>query len=139
MRHADPQDLVVVDSCGWLEYIAGGENASFFEQALLNTQRLIVPSLCIFEVSKRLLITHGEAAAREVLDFMMKAKTVHLNSQQMFTAAQTSSQHGLAMADAIIWQTAHSYGAKLYTQDKGLKDMPNVLYKAKLPLSSSAY
>jgi predicted nucleic acid-binding protein len=35
------------------------------------------------------------------------------------------------MGDAIIWQTAHLHGAKLYTQDAGLRQMPNVMFKAK--------
>ena len=40
----------VVDSCGWLEYIANGSNASFFEAALQNEAQLLVPQSVVFEV-----------------------------------------------------------------------------------------
>jgi toxin FitB len=118
----------VVDSCGWLEYLAGGSNASFFESALLATHQLIVPSLCVYEVSKHIIRHSGMSAAQEVLEFMRKAKIVHLTDAQLMQAAQTSHEHQLSMADAIIWQIAHLHQATLLTQDAGLKDMPEVKY-----------
>jgi hypothetical protein len=45
----------VVDSCGWLEYIADGPNAAFFEPALSDLPNLIVPSITLYEVYKRVL------------------------------------------------------------------------------------
>ena len=122
---------VVVDSCGWLEYLAGGSNAAFFEAALLDTTHLLVPGICLYEVGKRMLVQHGEAAAREVLEMMHKARIVHLNDAALFEAAKTSAQHGLGMADAMIWQSAQLFNAALLTQDAGLKDMPQVTYQKK--------
>ena len=43
----------VVDSSGWLEYFAGGTNAGVFAPALQATHTLIVPTLSIYEVFKR--------------------------------------------------------------------------------------
>lgn len=123
--------LNLVDSCGWLEYVTGGANADFFEAALLDTGRLIVPTLCLYEVGKRMLITQGEAAALEVLEMMQKSRVVQLAPVDHFAAAKTSVLHKLAMADALIWQTAQSLGATLYTQDGGLKAMSGVQFQAK--------
>lgn len=123
--------LNLVDSCGWLEYVTGGANADFFEAALLDTGRLIVPTLCLYEVGKRMLITQGEAAALEVLEMMQKSRVVQLAPVDYFAAAKTSVLHKLAMADALIWQTAQSLGATLYTQDGGLKAMSGVQFQAK--------
>ncbi len=123
--------LCVVDSCGWLEYLAGGANASFFEAALLDTAHLIVPSLCVYEVGKHMIRHSGLAAAEEVLQFMRQGRIVTLTDEQLLQAAQTSHQHQLAMADAIIWQTAHIHQARLLTQDAGLKNMLAVEYTAK--------
>ncbi|TAG26988.1 MAG: type II toxin-antitoxin system VapC family toxin [Burkholderiales bacterium] len=123
--------LNVVDSCGWLEYLAGGKNASFFEAALLDTAHLIVPSLCIYEVGKHMIRHSGMAAAEEVLQFMRQGRIVALTDEQLLQAAQTSHAHQLAMADAIIWQTAQILHARLLTQDAGLKDMPAVQYTVK--------
>ena len=123
--------LALVDSCGWLEYVTGGANADFFEAALLDTSNLIVPTLCLYEVAKRMLITQGEAAALEVLEMMQKSRVVQLAPDDYFAAAKTSVAHKLAMADALIWQTAQSFGATLYTQDSGLKAMSGVQYLSK--------
>jgi toxin FitB len=124
-------NLALVDSCGWLEYVTGGANADFFEAALLDTSNLIVPTLCLYEVGKRMLITQGEAAALEVLEMMQKSRVVQLAPGDYFAAAKTSVAHKLAMADALIWQTAHSFGATLYTQDGGLKAMAGVKFQLK--------
>lgn len=35
----------VVDSSGWLEYFAEGQNAQFFAEAIEDTASLIVPSI----------------------------------------------------------------------------------------------
>jgi toxin FitB len=123
--------LCVVDSCGWLEYLAGGTNASFFEAALLDTANLIVPSLCVYEVGMHMIRHSGMAAAEEVLQFMRQGRIVVLTDEQFLQAAQTSHTHQLAMADAIIWQTAHIYQARLLTQDAGLKSMLGVEYTVK--------
>jgi toxin FitB len=123
--------LALVDSCGWLEYVSGGANASFFEAALQDTPRLIVPALCLYEVGKRMLITQGEAAALEVLEMMQKSRVVQLDATNLLAAAKASATHQLAMADAIIWQTAQLHGAALYTQDSGLQNMQGVVFKAK--------
>ena len=123
--------LALVDSCGWLEYVTGGANADFFETALLDTGKLIVPTLCLYEVGKRMLITHGDSAALEVLEMMQKSRVVQLAPGDYFTAAKTSVTYKLAMADALIWQTAQVFGATLYTQDGGLKSMNGVMFQDK--------
>lgn len=46
----------VVDSSGWIEYFADGPNADFFEAAIVDASSLVVPSISIYEVFKRLLI-----------------------------------------------------------------------------------
>jgi hypothetical protein len=40
----------VVDSSGWLEYFTGGKNAPFFAPAIEDTENLLVPVICIYEV-----------------------------------------------------------------------------------------
>ncbi len=128
--------LCVVDSCGWLEYLANGTNAGFFEAPLLDTPRLLVPSLCIFEVCKYLIRFEGTDAAQTVLAFMRKARVVSLNEEQLLQAAQAAHDHKLSMADAIIWQTAQSHGAQLYTQDAGLQHMSGVSFVVKSPVDA---
>jgi len=48
----------IVDSSGWLEYFANGPNADFFAPAIEAMEDLLVPSLTLFEVFKRILQQH---------------------------------------------------------------------------------
>jgi predicted nucleic acid-binding protein len=88
--------------------------------ALLDTANLIVPTLCLYEVGKRMLISQGEAAALEVLEMMKKSRVVEFAPDDHFAAPKTPVTHRLAMADALSRQTAQSFGAALHTMDSGL-------------------
>ena len=122
----------VVDSCGWLEYFSGGANASFFEPILHDTGHLIVPALTLFEVCRRVLAMRGEESARVVYRAMTVPQVVNLSPADHFAAAQSARRWKLALADAIIWQTAQAHGAALYTQDVDLQGLPGVVYRPKL-------
>ncbi len=122
----------VVDSCGWLEYIADGRNAAFFEPALSDLPNLIVPSITLYEVYKRVLIQSGQTFADRAINAMNRGQVVHLDADNLRLAAIASVRYKLAMADAIIWQTAQLHQAQLFTQDGGLKDAPGVQYGAKV-------
>lgn len=123
----------VVDSCGWLEYFADGPNATFFTAAIEDTAQLIVPAVCVFEVYKRLHAQHGKAGADQGIAFLSQGKQVDLSFEELAAAAVAARLHGLAMADAMIWQTAQLHAAQLYTQDADLQGLPGVRYVAKLP------
>ncbi len=127
----------VVDSCGWLEYFGNGANADFFAPAIENTQQLIVPHLVVYEVCKRLRQLYGDAGEAKGVSFLEKGHMSGGNLAVMRQAAMASQLHKLAMADAIIWQTAQTHQAKLYTQDVDLKDLPGVIFKAKPSLRPS--
>ena len=45
----------MLDPSGWIEYFADGPNAGFIEAAILDAGSLVVPSISIYEVFKRLL------------------------------------------------------------------------------------
>lgn len=121
----------VVDSCGWLEYFADGSNAEFFAPALEDTDTLVVPSLSVFEVCKRVALQRGEQAARQAADFMTRGKIVSLDADTALAAALYSARHQLPMADSIILVTARNFQATLWTQDADLKDHKGVKYQAK--------
>ena len=121
----------VVDSCGWLEYFADGGNADFFAQALENTESLVVPSLSVIEVCKRVALRRGEGAARQAAEFMAKGRIVEPGACTALAAALYSARHQLPMADSIILCTALEHKATLWTQDIDLKGHKGVKYKAK--------
>ena len=121
----------IVDSCGWLEYIADGPNAAFFEPALTELPRLDVPAIAIYEVYKRILVQRGPVFADRAAAAMGRGRVVELDGQGMRLAAVASLRYRLAMADAIICQTAQVHAALLFTQDVELRDVPGVQYRVK--------
>ena len=121
----------VVDSCGWLEYFADGPQAAFFAPAIEDTVRLVVPLIVVFEVSRRLRYLYGPQGEASGMVFLEKGILDVGTLQLMRQAAQAAQVHKLAMADAIIWQTAQVHEARLYTQDADLAGKPGVVYQAK--------
>ena len=125
--------LNVVDSCGWLEYFGNGPNADFFAPIIENEKKLLVPHVVMYEVIRRLVHQRGEAAAPQAMAFLSKARLVGLDAAGLCAAAIAANQHKLAMADALIWQTAIAHSAVLYTQDADFMGLPHVVYQRKGP------
>ena len=68
----------VVDSSGWLEYFADGPNADFFAPAIERTSELIVPTISVYEVFKRVLQQRGEGDALQAVAVMMQGKIAEM-------------------------------------------------------------
>lgn len=120
----------LVDSCGWLEYLAEGPNASFFAEPLENIDSLIVPSICILEVFKRILQQRSQAEALQVATSMQQGKVVPLDVDLALAAASLGLRHGLPLADAVILATAHASSAVIWTQDSDFEGLDGVKYVA---------
>lgn len=118
----------LVDSCGWLEYLADGPNATFFAPAIENTDGLIVPTICILEVFKRVLQQKGEDAALQAAALMQQGQVTDLDSGIAVTAAKVSHEIKLPLADAVIVATARIHNAVIWTQDADLKGVEGVKF-----------
>jgi len=121
----------VVDSSGWLEYFADGPNADFFAPAIENTGELIVPSVSIYEVFKRVLQQRGHDEALQVIVVMLQGAVVDLNTSLALSAARVSIDCALPMADSIMLATARAYNATLWTQDADFRGMNGIQYTEK--------
>ena len=121
----------LVDSCGWLEYFTEGNNLPFFAPLIEKTETLLVPSICIYEVTKRLSRELGEKNAIRALGAMSKGIMVNMTPGLALTAAQLSLMTGLGMADSIILATARHFGATLWTQDSDFEGFEGVRYTPK--------
>jgi len=121
----------IVDSSGWIEYIADDVNANFFEPFIIDTENLLVPTICLYEVFKRVLQEFGEERALDAMGIMSLGTIINLDRQIAVNAAQISIELKLAMADSIILATAHVYDATLLTQGEHFKGVEGVKYKEK--------
>jgi predicted nucleic acid-binding protein len=123
--------LNVVDSSGWLEYFADAANAGFFAPAIENTAGLVVPSLTIFEVFKKLLGQRLEAEAYLATAAMQQGRVVDLDADLSLEAARLSLEFKLPLADSIILATARAQQAVLWTQDADFMGISGVKFKAR--------
>lgn len=118
----------VVDSSGWLEYFADGPNADFFAPAIENTDELVVPTLSLYEVFKRVVQQRGEGAALQAVAAMQWAEVVVLDANLALEAARVSLRARLPMADAVMLATARRYEAVLWTQDEDFRELDGIRY-----------
>jgi predicted nucleic acid-binding protein len=118
----------IVDSSGWIEYVTDNDNANFFEAPITHSDDLLVPTICLYEVFKRVLREFGEERALDAMGVMSLGTIVDLDRQIAVDAAQISNELKLAMADSIILATARAHNAILWTQDEHFKDIEGVKY-----------
>lgn len=125
----------VVDSSAWLEYFADGPNASFFAPVIEKAADLVVPSLTLYEVFKRILQQRGEDSALRAVAAMQQATVADLDAAIALRAAKISVEHKLPMADSIILATTQVYDATLWTQDADFESLSGVRYRKRQPPS----
>ena len=118
----------VVDSSGWLEFFANGANADFFSDQITNTDQLIVPTVSVYEVFKRVLQQRAENEALQAIAIMKQGRLVDLSIGLALAGAKISVDLKLPMADSIILATARQYDATLWTQDADFEGLEGVEY-----------
>ena len=121
----------VVDSSGWLEYFADGPNADFFAPAIEAVTDLVVPTLSLYEVFKRVLQQRGEGDALQAVAIMIQGQVIDLDMDLALSAAKLSTGLKLPMADSVMLATARAHDATLWTQDMDFEDISGVQYIAK--------
>ncbi|MBI4479611.1 MAG: type II toxin-antitoxin system VapC family toxin [Acidobacteria bacterium] len=118
----------VVDSSGWLEYFTDAPNAAFFASAIAARSDLLVPSLSLYEVFKRICQQSTEDAALRAVAAMMQGSVVDLTPAIALRGAVLSLEHNLPMADSLMLATAQSFHATLWTQDADFEHLPGVRF-----------
>jgi predicted nucleic acid-binding protein len=121
----------VVDSSGWLEYFADGPNADFFAPSIENVAELVVPSISVYEVFKKVFEQRGEGDALQTVAAMEQGMVIDLDTTIALSAAKISLDLKLPMADSIILATAQRYNAVLWTQDSDFSGIEGVRYVEK--------
>jgi predicted nucleic acid-binding protein len=118
----------VVDSSCWLDWFADQPGAERFLKTVKDLPNLIVPSITLYEVFKRLLSQKGEETAVRAFAYMRRAQIVDLNPEVALASARLSLTTKLPLADSVILTTARMFNAILWTQDEHFKGMDGVKY-----------
>jgi toxin FitB len=121
----------VVDSSGWLEYFVSGPNADFFAPAIEDLAELVVPTISLYEVFKRVLQQRGESEALEAVATMQQGTVVALDAGLTLMAGRLSADWRLPLADSVMLATARAFDATLWTQDADFAGIEGVRYVEK--------
>ena len=120
--------MVIVDSCGWLEWFTDGKLADEYEKYLAVPDKLLLPTIVLYEVYKILKREVGEEKALFAVGYMNNSPVIPLDESLALAAADIAVRERLAMADAIIVAAARANDCKVITSDLDLKDQTNVKY-----------
>lgn len=119
----------VVDSSAWLEYFAAGPNAEEFEAAVKDADNLVVPTITLFEVFKRVRLQRDAETALRAVSQMKRGHVLDLGADLAVAAAELSAEVRLPLADSVILATARAAGATLWTQDSHFEGLDGVEYR----------
>jgi len=123
--------MVIVDSCGWLEWFTNGKLADRYEKYLADQDNMLVPAIVLYEVYKILKREVGEEKALLASGYMKNSPVIPIDDVLALAAADIALQEKLAMADAIVVATAHLNHCTIITSDADLKNQPGVEYIVK--------
>ncbi|EMO31763.1 type II toxin-antitoxin system VapC family toxin [Leptospira santarosai] len=118
----------IVDSSGWLEYFSGTKRSGLFSEAIEKTDKLIVPTISLYEVFKKIYLERDENSALRAIAHMQQGTVIDLDASISIFAAKLSRDRKIPMADSIILATARKYKATLWTQDEDFIGLDRVKY-----------
>ena len=120
--------MIIVDSCGWLEWFTDGKLANSYEKYLVDQDNILMPAIILYEVYKILKREVGEEKTLLAAGYMKNSTIIPLDDTLALAAADVALREGLAMADAMIVAAARSNNCKIITSDVDLKDQTRVTY-----------
>lgn len=123
--------MIIVDSCGWLEWFTDGKLANKYQKYLADQENLLVPAIILYEVYKILKREVDEEKALLAVGYMKNSPVIPLDEILALSAADIALQESLAMADAIIVATSRLYNCTIISSDSDLKNQPNVNFMQK--------
>jgi predicted nucleic acid-binding protein len=121
----------VVDSCGWISWLAADRNADAWAPHLSDPNSVIVPTIVLCEVVRWMQRERGEAMALVVAGHLQQCRVAPLEAHVALLAASLGLQHRLAMADALVYAHARSEDAVLLTTDAHFDGLPGVEFIAR--------
>lgn len=93
---------------------------------LEGSEPLLLSAIEMYEVCKVLRRGFSEQQVSSGLAALRRTTIVPVDESLALNAVEVSLEHGLAMADSIIYATARRHDASLVTADSDFEDLPGV-------------
>jgi len=108
--------------------MGNGAKADSFAAYLEFPENLLLPSIIVYEVYKKLVREQGQRMAEAFLSqaFDFRERLIDLTLELSILASRTSLETRLPMADTIIYATAQHHRAQLITSDSHFANLPGV-------------
>jgi predicted nucleic acid-binding protein len=120
--------MTLVDTCGWIEWLADGPLAEQYQPFLEDAETLVVPTIVQFELYKWLDRNCGEEAAMKAVSRTTRSSVVDLDTAIALLAAELSRDHSLSVADAVIYASARKHKVELVTSDDHFEGLSGVTF-----------
>ena len=102
----------------------GTARADFFASAIDAPDELRVPVITVYEVIKKIRRELGDDVASNAMVLMQRSPIIDIDLPLTMKALI----NGLPVADSLIYATAQSLGAVVWTQDQHFAGLPDVKY-----------
>jgi predicted nucleic acid-binding protein len=123
--------VTLVDTCGWIEWLAEGVLADSFAPYMQDAADLLIPTTVQYELYKWVKRESDESTALDTIALADESLIVPLSSEIALMAVDLTLSHRLAFADAVIYASARKYQAELVTADDHFDGLPGVTCFAK--------
>ncbi|MFH2063954.1 MAG: type II toxin-antitoxin system VapC family toxin [Pseudomonadota bacterium] len=120
--------MMIVDSCGWLEWFTDGNLADQYKKYLSDLDTLLIPTIIIYEVYKVLKRETSEEKALLAIGYMKNASVIPLDETLAIAAADIALQEKLSMADAIIVAVSRIHNCRIISSDADLQNQASVTF-----------
>ena len=120
--------MKVFDSSIWLAFFKGEPSAKQFFEVLENKDDIIVPTIVIFEVYKKLWKSFSKEAAIEAFAYLKMCQVREMSDAIGILAAYHGIKYQLPMADSIVFATARCFEAEFWTMDSDFAHIEGVKY-----------
>ena len=117
--------MILVDSSGWIEYLAVRPLADRFAPYFEGREPMIVSAIEVYEIYKALRRDLPEERAVEAVSALGRATIVVVDASLALEAADLALAHGLALPESIVYATARRHGARLITGDADFDGLPH--------------
>ena len=118
--------MILVDSSGWIEYLAARPKADLFAPYIEGSEPLVSSAIQVYEIYKVVRRDLSEERAIEAVSALRTTTIEPLAEGLALEAADFALEYGLAMADAIIFATASRHEAEIVTGDADFDGLPGV-------------
>lgn len=81
----------LTDSSGWLEYFTDGKCAKHYAPVIENNEDLIVSTLNLYEVFKKILKEKNEDLAKEAIGIMIQSQVIEVDISIALSAAKLNA------------------------------------------------